>query len=90
MSNENYFHEASGTVRFWVLVDGQYKGSSVSREALHHRYQPAGRNEDPMETFQQNHAEVEAAARRRFSEGALEPVMLREHDLRVQAAKDTT
>ena len=90
MPNESYFHEASGTVRFWVLVDGQDKGSSVSREALHHRYKPAGRNEDPMETFQENQAEIEAAARRRFSEGALEPVMLREHDLRVQAEKDAS
>jgi hypothetical protein len=87
MPNENYFHEASGTVRFWVLVDGQHKGGSVSSQALHYRYKPAGRNEDPMETFEDNRAEIEAAARRRFAEGALEPVMLREHDLRVQATK---
>lgn len=77
-----FFHEASESVRFWLLVEGKLKAASVSRIALHHRYRPNARDEDPCETFRQNARDIEAAARRRFSEGALEPVMLREYDLR--------
>src|SRR5690349_13706135 len=79
---EPHFHEASATVRFWLLVEGRLKAASVSRIALHHRYRPNAHDEDPCETFRQYAHEIEAAARRRFSEGALEPVMLREYDLR--------
>jgi hypothetical protein len=78
-----FFHEASGTVRFWVEVDGNVLGASVSREALHHRYRPTAQGEDPLETFRQNTADIEAAVRRRVAAGSREPIMLREYDLRV-------
>lgn len=77
-----FFHEASASVRFWLLVEGELKAASVSRIALHHRFRPNAHDEDPCETFRHNAHAIEAAARRRFSEGALEPVMLREYDLR--------
>jgi hypothetical protein len=77
-----FFHEASGTVRFWVLVDGQPFGASVGREALHHRYRPTVQGEDPLQTFRDNIADLEAAVHRRIAQGAREPVMLREYDLR--------
>jgi hypothetical protein len=81
-----FLHESSGTIRFWVAVDGKLLGASVSREALHHRYRPAAVDEDPLETFLANVADVEAAARRRYAQGSREPVMLREHDLRAPEA----
>lgn len=84
MTEEPFFHEASGTVRFWVAVDGQLKAASVSSQALHYRFRPDGRGDDAMETFGHHVPELEAAVRRRFAEGAREPVMLREYDLRVQ------
>jgi hypothetical protein len=82
MSDAPFFHEASGTVRFWVRVGEELLGASVSREALHHRYRPGARDEDPLETFAQNVADIEAAVRRRLAQGSREPVMLREYDLR--------
>jgi hypothetical protein len=81
--SDAFFHESSGTVRFWVLVGDKEIGASVSREALHHRYRATAQGEDPLETFQANRADIEAAVRRREAEGAREPVMLREYDLRV-------
>lgn len=86
MSETPFFHESSGTVRFWVLVDGQLLGASVSREALHHRYRPNSQGEDPLETYRDNAADIEAAVRRRLAQGSREPVMLREYDLRAPGA----
>jgi hypothetical protein len=81
MSDAPFLHEASGTVRFWILVDGKPFGASVSREALHHCYRPTSSGDDPLQTFLDNAAAIEAVVRRRRTEGALEPVMLREHHL---------
>jgi hypothetical protein len=86
-SDEAFLHEASGSIRFWVPVDGRLMGASVSPLALHHRYRPAGQGEDPMETFRLNLPDIEAAVRRRLAEGAREPVMLREYDLRILGAQ---
>ncbi|HSV47632.1 MAG TPA: DUF1488 family protein, partial [Ramlibacter sp.] len=77
-----FFHDSSGTVRFWVDVGGRLLGASVSREALHHRYRPGVQGDDPLETYQAHAAEIEAAVRRRLAQGSIEPVMLREYDLR--------
>lgn len=76
------FHEESGSVRFWVVVGDRMLGASVGKLALHHRFRPNLQDENPLETFRINRAQIEAAVRRRYSEGALEPVMLREFDLR--------
>ncbi len=90
MSDAPFFHESSGTVRFWVSVDGKLLGASVGREALHQRYRPTAQGEDPVETFLANAADIEAAVRRRFAQGSREPVMLREYDLRVLGAQGAT
>ncbi|HEY8050602.1 MAG TPA: DUF1488 family protein [Ramlibacter sp.] len=82
-----FFHEASETVRFWVDVGGRVMGASVGRMALHHRYHPNARDEDPLDTFRENQADIEAAVRRRVAQGSLEPVMLREYDLREVGAE---
>ena len=87
MSDAPFFHESSGTVRFWVAVDGEMIGASVSREALHHRYRPTAQGEEPVQTFLANAADIEAAVRRRLAQGSREPVMLREYDLRVVDAQ---
>lgn len=40
MSEVPFFHEASGTVRFWVEVDAQWIGASIGKETLHYHYRP--------------------------------------------------
>ncbi|MEO7391806.1 MAG: DUF1488 family protein [Ramlibacter sp.] len=87
MPDAPFFHESSGTVRFWVDVEGIAVGASVSREALHHRYRSGAQGDDPMETYLANAADIEAAVRRRIAQGSREPVMLREYDLRAPAAQ---
>jgi hypothetical protein len=87
MSDTPFFHESSGTVRFWIPVDGNLLGASVSREALHHRYRPTAQGDDPLETYLANAADIEAAVRRRLAQGSREPVMLREYDLRAVDAQ---
>lgn len=79
-----FLHEASGTVRFWIQAAGGPLAASVSREALHYRFRPSEVGDDPLETFGRHAPEIEAAVRRRVAEGAREPVMLREYDLRLQ------
>ncbi len=76
------FHEASGTIRFWVPVGDTLVGASVSPLALHYSYPPQTPGEDAMETFRHNLPHLEAVVRKRLASGAREPVMLREHDLR--------
>lgn len=83
MSQSPFFHEATGAVRFWVMVDDKPIGASVSREALHHRYRPDARGEDPLETYKSHASDLEEVVRRRVAQGSIEPVMLREFDLRV-------
>lgn len=86
MSQDPFFHDSSGTVRFWVLVDGVQMGASIGRETLHYHYKPTAQGDDPMETFRAHAADIEAAVRRRVAAGAREPVMLREYDLRETGA----
>ncbi|MBI5275084.1 MAG: DUF1488 family protein [Burkholderiales bacterium] len=83
MSEEPYFDEASSTVRFWVQIDGRPFAASVRSAALHYCFRPEATGDIPMETFGMHTAEIESVVRRRVSEGAREPVMLREFDLRV-------
>ena len=82
MSPPAFFHESSGTIRFWVLVDDLLVGASIGRETLHYRYKPHRIDEDPMVTYRQNASEIHAAVRRRVSAGSREPVMLRDFDVR--------
>ena len=84
---EPFFHLPSGTVRFWVLVNGQFVGSSIRREVLHYRYHATQTDDDPMVTYAANLAEIHAAVRRRVAKGSIEPVMLRDAD--IQAAPRT-
>ena len=83
MTQPAYFHADSNAVRFWVEIDGHDVGASISRDALHYGLRPEGRGEDPMETFAAHVVRLDAAVRRRVLAGSIEPVMLREYDLRV-------
>ena len=86
MSQPPFFHEDSGTVRFWVQVDDKLVGASITRSALHFRFRPDGQNEDPLQTYLAHAQEVDDAVRRRVAQGSIEPVMVREFDLREQKA----
>jgi len=82
MSQPPFFHEESGSVRFWVMVDEVPVGASITKAALHYRYRPDARDEDPLETYRAHVDEIHAAVRRRVAKGSIEPVMVREFDLR--------
>jgi hypothetical protein len=76
------FDESSDSVRFWVVIGENVLGATIGRLALHHHYRSKMQGDHPLDTFQANRAEIEAAVRRRYAQGSLEPVMLREYDLR--------
>ena len=78
---EPFFHLPSGTVRFWVLVNGEFVGASIRREILHYRYHATQTDDDPMVTYAANLIEIHAAVRRRVAKGSIEPVMLRDADI---------
>ncbi len=82
MATPEFFHDDSGCVRFWVQVDDASIGATVSRDTLHYRFSPSSVGEDPLVTFRANLSTLEDAVRRRVARGSIEPVMLRENDLR--------
>lgn len=85
MSHPAFFHADSSAVRFWVQVDQQLVGASVSSATLHYRYRPTEHGDDPLETYQRHEQDLAAAVRRRVAGGSIEPVMVREYDLRNSA-----
>ncbi|MBP6251594.1 MAG: hypothetical protein KA387_02495 [Rubrivivax sp.] len=88
MSHPPYFHPDSGAVRFWVAIADGFVGASITKSALHYRFRPGAVDDDPLETFVSHAPVLEAAVRRRVAQGSIEPVMLREHDLRPDADAD--
>jgi len=70
-------------VRFWVNVEGVFIGATVRKDSLRHRYHPLSLDDDPLATYQAHAAEIDDAVRRRVAAGSIEPVMLREPDLRI-------
>jgi hypothetical protein len=82
MTEPAFFHIPSGTVRFWVLIDGKSVGASIGKEALHYRYKAHMSGDEPLATYAAHAAEIDAAVRRRVAAGSHEPVMLRDPDVR--------
>ena len=81
-SPEPFFYEDSGAVRFWVLDDAQqFVGASVSKEALHYRFQSGLAGSEALASYRLHQSEIDAAVRRRIATGSIEPVMLRERDM---------
>lgn len=87
MSQEPFLHTDSGTVRFWVSVNDVLIGAMIRKETLHYTYQPHGQDDDPLETFAAHLQQIHEAVRLRVASGSIEPVMLREADLRAAAAR---
>jgi hypothetical protein len=81
MSQAPYFDQGTATVRFWVQVDDRVVGASVGKATLHYRYHARMTDDDPLATYMQNAAEIDAAVRRRVAGGSRDPVMLRDPDL---------
>ena len=88
MSQPPFLHEPSDAVRFWVLVEGEPVGATISRQTLHYRFRPEAQGEDPLETYAAYSTEIDAAVRRRVAQGSIEPVMLREYDLRAGVGEE--
>ncbi|MCB2019536.1 MAG: DUF1488 family protein [Burkholderiaceae bacterium] len=80
--SQAYFHKDSAAVRFSVLCEGVDVGATVSSRALHYHFRPDAVGEDPLETYAAHADEIAEAVRRRVAAGSIEPVMLRELDLR--------
>lgn len=59
MTSRPYFHEASGTVRFWVLIDGEEVGAMIGKETLHYRYRSTAMDDLPLDTFALHTDELE-------------------------------
>lgn len=80
--SEVFFHEESGTVRFWVRTgDGGWMGAMVRQELLRHRYQAGAGADGLLQAYAEHRPELEAAVLRRVATGSIEPVLLREVDL---------
>ena len=81
-TNDPFFDRGSEAVCFSVLVDGEPVSASISRQALHYRYCPHAVGEDHLKTYLAHAGEIDAAVRRRVTQGAVPPVIVREFDLR--------
>jgi len=81
MSTESFFHEASGSVRFFVQVGEVVVGAMVGKATLHYRYHADQSNDDPLATYRENEAAIDDAVRRRVANGSIEPIMLRDADI---------
>jgi hypothetical protein len=78
-----FFHLESGALRFWVDVGGSARvGASISKQTLHYRFKGDPSGSDAVAVYQDHRAQIDAAVRRRIESGSIEPVMLREADLR--------
>ncbi len=83
MNPQAYFHDDSAAVRFWVAIDDQFVGASIGKMTLHYRFMPGRSDDEPLATYLANAELIDAVVRRRVAGGSIEPVMLREHDLKV-------
>lgn len=82
MQQSPFFHLESGTVRFWVALDGgALVGATISKETLHYRFRGDLSGTDAVATYMANRDDIDAAVRRRVASGSVEPVMLREFDV---------
>ena len=81
MSTQPFFHPGSGEVRFFVEIDGESVGASITRQTLHYRFCRTAQGDDPLATYVAHADAIEAAVRRRVAGGSLKPVLLREFDL---------
>jgi len=81
MTTQPFFHPGSGEIRFFVEIDGEAVGASITKQTLHYRFCRTEQGDDPMATYVAHADDIEAAVRRRVAAGSLKPVLLREFDL---------
>ncbi len=78
-----FFHEDSAAVRCWVRKpDGGSVGAIVRKELLHYGFGGRFDGGDALVTFHAHRPAIEAAILRRVAGGSIEPVLLREADLK--------
>lgn len=81
MTQQPFFHEESGAVRFWVPIGDELIGASINRQTLRYHFQPHAVEDVPMKTYWAYRQDIHEAVVRRVKKGSREPVMLREYDL---------
>jgi hypothetical protein len=81
MSPDPFFHFDSGSVRFWVTINGLPVGASIGKATLHYRFNAQKTDDDPLATYLAHATEIDDAVRRRVAGGSIEPVMLRDPDV---------
>lgn len=81
MSYEPYFHDASGSVRFWVPDGESGIGAIIGREILSYCFRGRSDENDPLKIYAAHRDQIHAAVKQRVAEGAREPVILKRHDL---------
>ena len=86
MNPQPFFHADSSAVRFWVAIGDDFVGATIGKSTLHYRFMPSRSDDEPLATYLANAELIDAVVRRRVAAGSIEPVMLREHDLRPVAA----
>ncbi len=84
-----FHHTDSDAVRFWVPIAGGFVGASIRRAVLKVCFPPHDSEEEPITTYARHADELGAAVRRRVDRGSIEPVMLREFDLKPVAGNAT-
>jgi hypothetical protein len=77
-----HYHDGSGAVRFWVSSEGGFIGASISKATLHYGFHAEVNAANALTTYMAHRVAIDAAVRRRIDQGSIEPVMLREADLK--------
>jgi hypothetical protein len=79
-----FFHADSDALRFWVELPGRPPmGAIIGRRVLQQCFQGREDGSDALSVYAQNRRTIHAAVARRAAAGSLEPVMLREFDMRL-------
>jgi hypothetical protein len=77
-----FFHQHSEALRFWVQVPGGVPmGAMLTKSLLHYRFDAQPDGSDAVSIYEKHRNDIDAAVLARVSNGSIEPVMLREHDL---------
>lgn len=83
MPDTAFFHLESGRLRFWVREqDGSVVGATISKETLRYCFGGAADGENALAIYQAHQAQIDEAVRKRRAAGSLEPIMLREFDVK--------
>lgn len=82
MNPQAFFHADSASVRFWVAIGDDFVGATIGKNTLHYRFMAGQSDDEPLATYLANAELIDDVVRRRVAGGSIEPVMLREYDMR--------